>query len=71
LSKSISTRIRRRRRSGRSEFQLPAITVAARNAPVRKAKKTTHTHTHTINQEKKPNKRELLDRAPLRIFDGT
>jgi hypothetical protein len=62
----MSTRIR----SGRSEFQLPATTEAARQTPVRKPKKP-HTHTHTIDQEKKPNKRELLDRAPLRIFDGT
>jgi hypothetical protein len=71
----MSTRIRRIR-SGRSEFQLPATTRAARKTPVRKPKKPntrthTHTHTHTINKEKKPNKRELLDRAPLRIFDGT
>jgi hypothetical protein len=55
----MSTRIRRR--SGRFEFQLPATTCAARKTLVRK----------TINQEKKPNKRELLDRAPLRIFDST
>jgi hypothetical protein len=66
----MSTRIRRR--SGRSEFQLPATTGAARKTPVRKPKKpNTRTPTHTINREKKPNKRELLDRAPLRIFDGT
>jgi cytochrome c553 len=46
----MSTRIRRRRRSGRSEFQLPATTGAARKTPVRKPKKTTHTCTHTHDQ---------------------
>jgi len=45
----MSTRIRRR--SGRSEFQLPATTEAARKTPVRKPKKPhTHTHTHTHNR---------------------